>query len=167
VLFQILLAGVVAGGAAVGFALGYVVSRITERIDDPQIEITLTTNCCPRQLSTRVQPASGPLALSLDSTFPYRDRKLDLTFGVVVFSILAQVSQSSPFLESSASRKVAPQPNAEREYCYPRLHSAPGGPLPRKHSKAAAFGLNQCTSFMWLLEPRGGVSSGSDLATTT
>src|ERR1035437_5420581 len=30
------------------------------------------------------------LALSLDSTFPYRDRILDLTFGVVVFSILAQ-----------------------------------------------------------------------------
>jgi len=30
------------------------------------------------------------LALSLDSAFPYRDRILDLTFGVVVFSILAQ-----------------------------------------------------------------------------
>jgi CPA1 family monovalent cation:H+ antiporter len=30
------------------------------------------------------------LALSLDTTFPYRDRVLDLTFGVVVFSILVQ-----------------------------------------------------------------------------
>ena len=30
------------------------------------------------------------LALSLDNTFPYRDRILDLTFGVVVFSILLQ-----------------------------------------------------------------------------
>lgn len=30
------------------------------------------------------------LALSLDNTFPYRDRILDLTFGVVVFSILVQ-----------------------------------------------------------------------------
>jgi len=30
------------------------------------------------------------LALSLDNRFPYRDRLLDLTFGVVVFSILAQ-----------------------------------------------------------------------------
>ena len=60
VLFQILLAGLVAGrlgfgkgvgqfvlavagGAALGIALGYAVSRITETIDDPQIEITLTT----------------------------------------------------------------------------------------------------------------------------
>lgn len=59
VLFQILLAGVVTGeldlaagagrfvivalgGAAIGLGLGYVVSRITERIDDPQVEITLT-----------------------------------------------------------------------------------------------------------------------------
>ncbi len=30
------------------------------------------------------------LALSLDNTFPYRDRVRDLTFGVVVFSILVQ-----------------------------------------------------------------------------
>jgi CPA1 family monovalent cation:H+ antiporter len=30
------------------------------------------------------------LALSLDNSFPYRDRILDLTFGVVVFSILVQ-----------------------------------------------------------------------------
>ena len=33
----------VIGGAAVGFALSYLVSAITSRIDDPQIEITLTT----------------------------------------------------------------------------------------------------------------------------
>ncbi len=60
VLFQILLAGVVTGeldvaagigrffvvslgGAAVGLGLGYVVSRVTQRVDDPQVEITLTT----------------------------------------------------------------------------------------------------------------------------
>lgn len=60
VLFQILLVAVVAGhlrvapgiadfigsvaiGAATGFALGYIASKITSRIDDPQIEITLTT----------------------------------------------------------------------------------------------------------------------------
>lgn len=60
VLFEILLAGIVtanlslakdagqflwavSGGAALGFSLGYIVSRVTERIDDPQIEITLTT----------------------------------------------------------------------------------------------------------------------------
>ncbi len=60
VLFQILLAGVVAGGlsagkgigqfllavgggAVLGFALGYAASKITQTIDDPQIEITLTT----------------------------------------------------------------------------------------------------------------------------
>ncbi len=60
VLFEILLAGVIAGklnllngvgqffvaiagGAALGFALGYLASKITETIDDPQIEITLTT----------------------------------------------------------------------------------------------------------------------------
>ncbi len=34
---------VVLGGIAVGVALGFVLSKITERIDDPQIEITLTT----------------------------------------------------------------------------------------------------------------------------
>ncbi|MGH9680021.1 MAG: Na+/H+ antiporter [Candidatus Acidiferrales bacterium] len=33
----------VIGGGAVGFALSYVVKAITSRIDDPQIEITLTT----------------------------------------------------------------------------------------------------------------------------
>ena len=33
----------VAGGAAVGAALGYIFSRLTQRIDDPEIEITLTT----------------------------------------------------------------------------------------------------------------------------
>ena len=59
VLFQILLAAVVTqqvsvvagvakfltvalGGAAVGLTLGYVMSKITERVDNPQIEITLT-----------------------------------------------------------------------------------------------------------------------------
>lgn len=60
VVFQILLAGVVAGGlsagkgigqfllavvggAVLGSALGYVASKVTRTIDDPQIEITLTT----------------------------------------------------------------------------------------------------------------------------
>ena len=60
VLFQILLAGVVSGefdvvqgigrflvvalgGGALGLGLGYLVSRATERIDDPRVEITLTT----------------------------------------------------------------------------------------------------------------------------
>ena len=60
VLFQILLAGVVSGefdvvqgigrflvvalgGGALGLGLGYLVSRVTERIDDPRVEITLTT----------------------------------------------------------------------------------------------------------------------------
>ena len=33
----------VAGGAALGVGLGYVFSRLTQRIDDPEIEITLTT----------------------------------------------------------------------------------------------------------------------------
>jgi monovalent cation:H+ antiporter, CPA1 family len=33
----------VAGGAALGMVLGYLAGRITERVDDPQIEITLTT----------------------------------------------------------------------------------------------------------------------------
>ncbi|PYX46073.1 MAG: sodium:proton antiporter [Acidobacteria bacterium] len=60
VLFQVILAGLVAGqlslvksagqfllavvgGAALGVLLGYAAFRITKRIDDPQIEITLTT----------------------------------------------------------------------------------------------------------------------------
>ncbi len=60
VLFSILVAGVstgtlsvrtglqeflivVLGGAALGLGLGYVSSKITQRIDEPQIEITLTT----------------------------------------------------------------------------------------------------------------------------
>ncbi len=60
VLFRILLAAIatqtlgitkgvenfvveVLGGTAIGFFLGYVISKVTERIDDPQIEITLTT----------------------------------------------------------------------------------------------------------------------------
>lgn len=60
VLFQILLAGEVTGnfsvaagvgrflqsvlgGAMIGLVLGYLVSKVTTRIDDPQIEITLTT----------------------------------------------------------------------------------------------------------------------------
>ena len=38
------------------------------------------------------------LALSLDSTFPERDRVLDLTFGVVVFSILVQGLTLKPLL---------------------------------------------------------------------
>ena len=60
VLFQILLAGVITGnfslatgvgrflqsvlgGAMIGLVLGYLVSKVTSRIDEPQIEITLTT----------------------------------------------------------------------------------------------------------------------------
>lgn len=60
VLFQILLGGLAAaklavvrgigefvyavvGGAALGIAMGYAVSRITQTIDDPEVEITLTT----------------------------------------------------------------------------------------------------------------------------
>lgn len=60
VLFAILLAGiksgnlglrsgvesffvVVLGGASVGLTFGYVISKITQRIDEPRIEITLTT----------------------------------------------------------------------------------------------------------------------------
>ena len=60
VLFQILLAGIltgnlsiakglgnflqsVLGGAVVGLVLGYAASKITKRIDEPQVEITLTT----------------------------------------------------------------------------------------------------------------------------
>jgi CPA1 family monovalent cation:H+ antiporter len=38
------------------------------------------------------------LALSLDNIFPYRDRILDLTFGVVVFSILLQGLTVKPLL---------------------------------------------------------------------
>jgi CPA1 family monovalent cation:H+ antiporter len=38
------------------------------------------------------------LALSLDNTFPNRDRVLDLTFGVVVFSILVQGLTIKPLL---------------------------------------------------------------------
>src|SRR5229473_5662235 len=38
------------------------------------------------------------LALSLNNTFPYRDRILDLTFGVVVFSILLQGLTMKPLL---------------------------------------------------------------------
>lgn len=228
VLSQILLAGFVAGGlgwtqavgqfvvavvggAALGFALGYVVSRITATVDDPQIEITLTTivaygsyllahhlhlsgviatasaglvvgnffgaksGMSPRTrtalesfweyiafvmnslvflligLEVHVDalvsawrpvlfaiaavllgravsvyllvPASNllaetiparwqhvvvwgglrgalalALALSLDNTIPYRDRILDLTFGVVVFSILVQSLTIKPLL---------------------------------------------------------------------
>jgi monovalent cation:H+ antiporter, CPA1 family len=60
VLFQILLSGIltgnlsiarglgnflqsVVGGAVVGLVLGYAASKITKRIDEPQVEITLTT----------------------------------------------------------------------------------------------------------------------------
>jgi len=38
------------------------------------------------------------LALSLDSAFPYRDQILNLTFGVVVFSILVQGLSIKPLL---------------------------------------------------------------------
>jgi CPA1 family monovalent cation:H+ antiporter len=38
------------------------------------------------------------LALSLDSTLPYRNQILDMTFGVVVFSILVQGLTMKPFL---------------------------------------------------------------------
>jgi len=38
------------------------------------------------------------LALSLDSAFPYRDEILNLTFGVVVFSILIQGLSIKPLL---------------------------------------------------------------------
>ena len=38
------------------------------------------------------------LALSLDNTFPFRDRILDLTLGVVVFSILLQGLTVKPML---------------------------------------------------------------------
>lgn len=34
---------VVLGGAAVGLAFGYIISKVTQRIDEPRIEITLTT----------------------------------------------------------------------------------------------------------------------------
>ena len=227
VLFQSLLAGLVAGklgfgkgvgqfvlavagGAALGIALGYAVSRITETIDDPQIEITLTTITAygsfllaynlhlsgviatasaglivgnfgsKRGMSPRTRTAMEAfweylafvmnslvflliglevhigalihvwrpllfavsavligraisvyvlvptsnffaekipgrwqhvvvwgglrgslalaLALSLDSVFPYRERLLDLVFGVVVFSILAQGLTIKPLL---------------------------------------------------------------------
>jgi CPA1 family monovalent cation:H+ antiporter len=40
------------------------------------------------------------LTLSLDNTFPYRDRMLDLTFGVVVFSILVQSLTLKPLLRA-------------------------------------------------------------------
>jgi CPA1 family monovalent cation:H+ antiporter len=60
VIFQIILAGLISGnidiftgirsffavtlgGAALGLGLGYLFSKATERVDDPQIEITLTT----------------------------------------------------------------------------------------------------------------------------
>jgi CPA1 family monovalent cation:H+ antiporter len=227
VLFQILLAGIVAGnlsiasgaghfflavllGAALGSSLGYVASKITATVDDPQIEITLTTivaygsyllahhlhlsgviatgaaglmvgnfgaktGMSPRTLAAMqsfweyvsfvinslvflliglevhmgallhawrpllfavaavlvgralsvytLVPISNlfatripmrwqhvavwgglrgalalALALSLDSTLPYRNQILDMTFGVVVFSILVQGLTMKPFL---------------------------------------------------------------------
>jgi CPA1 family monovalent cation:H+ antiporter len=39
------------------------------------------------------------LALSLQSTFPYREQILDLTFGVVIFSILVQGLTIKPLLK--------------------------------------------------------------------
>ena len=227
VLFQILLAAVVAGGlspargiaqflwavvggAVLGSALGYAASKITQTIDDPQVEITLTTIVAygsyllanhlhlsgviatasaglmvgnfgaKKGMGTRTAlesfweyiafvmnslvflliglevhinalahswrpilfaiaavmigrslsvyflvPVSNlfaekipfrwqhvivwgglrgalalALALSFDNTFPYRDRVLDLTFGVVVFSILAQGLTMKPLLRA-------------------------------------------------------------------
>jgi Na+:H+ antiporter len=228
VVFQILLAGVAAGGlsagkgvgqfllavvggAVLGFVLGYAASKITQTVDDPQIEITLTTIVAygsyllanhlhlsgviataaaglmvgnlgaEKGMSARTRtalesfweytafvmnslvflliglevhidalahawrpalvaiaavlvgrslsvyslvPVSNlfvekiplrwqhvivwgglrgalalALALSLDNTFPYRDRVLDLTFGVVVFSILVQGLTTKPLLK--------------------------------------------------------------------
>ena len=228
VLFQILLAGIVAGnlsiargaghfflavlvGAALGSSLGYVASKITATVDDPQIEITLTTivaygsyllahhlhlsgviatgaaglmvgnfgaktgmsprtlaamqsfweyvsfvinslvflliglevhvgallhawrpllfavaavlvgralsvytlvpisNLFARKIPIRWQHVAVwgglrgalalALALSLDSTLPYRSQILDMTFGVVIFSILVQALTMKPFLK--------------------------------------------------------------------
>ena len=228
VLFQVLLAGIVAGnlsiarggghfilavllGAGIGFSLGYVASKITATVDDPQIEITLTTivaygsyllayhlhlsgiiatgaaglmvgnfgaktSMSPRTLAAMqsfweyvafvmnslvflliglevhigallhawrpllfaiaavligralsvytLVPFSNlfatripfrwqhvavwgglrgalalALALSLDSTLPYRAQILDMTFGVVIFSILVQGLTMKPFLK--------------------------------------------------------------------
>jgi CPA1 family monovalent cation:H+ antiporter len=39
------------------------------------------------------------LALSLPSTFPYREQILDLTFGVVIFSIVVQGLTIKPLLQ--------------------------------------------------------------------
>ena len=39
------------------------------------------------------------LALSLPSTFPYREQVLDLTFGVVIFSIVIQGLTIKPLLQ--------------------------------------------------------------------
>jgi CPA1 family monovalent cation:H+ antiporter len=39
------------------------------------------------------------LALSLTSTFPYRDQILNLTYGVVIFSILVQGLTIKPLLK--------------------------------------------------------------------
>jgi CPA1 family monovalent cation:H+ antiporter len=237
VLFQILLAGVVAGGlsagkgigqflwavlggAVLGSALGYAASKITQTIDDPQIEITLTTIVAygsyllanhlhlsgviatasaglmvgnfgaKKGMSARTRtvlesfweyvafvmnslvflliglevhigalahawrpvlfaiaavltgralsvyllvPLSNlfaekipfpwqhvtvwgglrgalalALALSLETTFPYRDRILDLTFGVVVFSILVQGLTMKPLLRVLGLADVRP-----------------------------------------------------------
>ena len=48
------------------------------------------------------------LALSLDNTFPCRDRVLDLTFGVVVFSILVQGLTMKPLLRLLGLADVRP-----------------------------------------------------------
>ena len=239
-LFQILLAGVIAGhlalttgivqfifavlgGAVLGIVLGYVASRITGKINDPEVEITLTTvvayasyllayqlhlsgiiataaaglivgnlgakNCMTPESRSAVEsfwayvafamnslvflliglevhidalvrswrpvlfaigavllgralsvyllvPASNlleekipgrwqhvivwgglrgalalALALSLDNNFPERSRILDLTFGVVVFSILVQGLTIKPLLRVL---KLANGSDAER-----------------------------------------------------
>jgi monovalent cation:H+ antiporter, CPA1 family len=48
------------------------------------------------------------LVLSLDNAFPYRDRVLDLTFGIVVFSILAQGLTMKPLLRVLGLADVRP-----------------------------------------------------------
>lgn len=49
------------------------------------------------------------LALSLDGTFPYREQILNLTFGVVIFSILAQGLTLRPFLQILRIAPASPE----------------------------------------------------------
>lgn len=57
------------------------------------------------------------LALSLDSRFPNRDRVLDLTFGVVVFSILVQGLTIKPLLKflGLSNGPQSPETSAPKE----------------------------------------------------